>query len=140
MDPVRRPQNWGAAVLRIVVGAIFFIHGYQKFFVFGIPNVVHGFAGMGVPNPAVSAWLAALAELICGGLLILGLLTRWAAIPLAIDMLAAIFLVHLKGGFFLPAGFEYALTLLAANIALIFLGSGPLALDNLIRGKQKSER
>ena len=66
--------------------------------------------------------------------LMLGLVTRWAAIPLAIDMLVAMAVVHLPGGFFLPNGIEYALTLLAGCLALSLLGPGAFALDNVMFG------
>ena len=62
----------------------------------------------------------------------IGLFTRWIAIPLAIDMLVAILTVHLWGGFFLPNGYEFALTLLAANVALALLGSGEASVDKLL--------
>ncbi|MEK7203957.1 MAG: DoxX family protein, partial [candidate division NC10 bacterium] len=75
--------------------------------------------------------------LFLGGLaLLLGLFTRWAAIPLAINMLVAILVVHLRGGFFVPEGVEFTLTLLAANVALALLGSGEASVDRLL-GKRK---
>lgn len=39
-------------------------------------------------------------------------------------------------GFFLPNGYEFALTLLAANVALALLGSGEVSVDNLLAGRQ----
>jgi uncharacterized membrane protein YphA (DoxX/SURF4 family) len=51
-------------------------------------------------------------------------------------MLVAIVTVHLPGGFFLPAGVEFALTLLAANVALVLLGSGEPSVDRLIQGRR----
>jgi putative oxidoreductase len=45
--------------------------------------------------------------------------------------------VHLKAGFFLPEGFEFVLTLLAANVALALLGSGEASVDKLL-GKSKA--
>lgn len=48
------------------------------------------------------------------------------------DRLVAILTVHLRGGFFLPNGFEFALALLAANTALVLLGSGEASVDRLL--------
>ncbi len=130
--------DWGIAVLRVVVGVVFLMHGGQKLFLMGIPNVA-GFLGqMGFPLPMLSAVALTAAEFLGGLALLLGLFTRWAAIPLAFTMLVAMLAVHLKGGFFLPQGFEYTLVLLAANVALIFLGSGSCAVDRLLekRGDQ----
>ena len=71
-------------------------------------------------------------EVVCGLALITGFLTRWAAIPLAIEMFLAGAVVHWQAGFFLPNGYEYALTLLGACAALSLLGSGVYALDNVL--------
>jgi len=91
---------------------------------------------VGAPAPMLAGVVITLIEFRGGLALLLGLFTRWIAIPLAIDMLVAIFAVHLRGGFFLPNGYEFALTLLAANVALAFLGSGGKSVDNLLAGRQ----
>jgi putative oxidoreductase len=126
-------QSWGVTLLRVIVGVVFLAHGSQKLFVYGI----QGFAGflmhMGLPtflSPIVTA-----IELLGGAALILGIGTRIAAAAIALDMLGAILAVHLKNGFFLPTGFEYALTMLTANVALILTGPGNASLDGL-RGRK----
>ncbi len=129
---MRSSKDFGLTLLRAVVGVVFLAHGYQKFFVWGIGGVTGAFTQMGIPAPHVSAYLAASAEFFGGLALLLGLLTRLAAVPVAITMLVAILQVHLKGGFFAPQGMEYPLTLLVANIALIVAGGGAFALDNVI--------
>lgn len=129
-------SEWGVAILRIVVGLVFAIHGGQKLFVYGIDGVAAGFAQLGLPLPYVAAILATAAEFGGGVALLLGLYTRWAAMPIAATMLVAIFHVHLKNGFFAPGGFEYPLTLLAAAIALMSVGSGALSIDSCRARKQ----
>ncbi|OGB89468.1 MAG: hypothetical protein A3G35_09460 [candidate division NC10 bacterium RIFCSPLOWO2_12_FULL_66_18] len=125
-------QGWGITVLRVVVGIVFLAHGGQKLFVWGFGGVA-GFLGqVGIPAPMLAAVVVTLVEFLGGLALLLGLFTRWAAIPLAINMAVAILTVHLRAGFFLPNGYEFALTLLAANVALILLGSGEASLDSLL--------
>ena len=120
------------AIVRVMLGIVFVAHGAQKLFVFGLAGVSGGFAQMGVPLPGVTGPLVALVEFFGGIALIIGLLTRLAAFGLAIDMLGAIVLVHLKGGFFMPTGFEFALTLMAACAAVAIAGPGAFAVDNEI--------
>lgn len=129
-------QGWGVAFLRLVVGIVFLAHGAQKLFVFGIAGVA-GFMGQGgIPFPMLAAIVVTAVEFLGGLALMLGLFTRWAAIPLAIDMLVAILVVHLKAGFFLPNGYEFAFTLLGATLALALLGSGEASVDRVLERRR----
>ncbi len=126
----------GLTVLRVVVGIVFLLHGWQKVSVFGLHGVTGMLSSLGIPLPNVSAVILIGVELIGGALLILGLGARWAALLIAIDMTVAILFVHLKAGFFSPKGFEFPLTLLAAAICLALAGPGSLSLDAVI-GKRE---
>jgi putative oxidoreductase len=133
-------KDTGIALLRVAIGGIFVAHGIQKLAVFGISGLA-GFLGqLGVPFPTLSAIAVTGAELLGGLALVAGLFTRWAALPIAFSMLVAAVTVHLKGGFFLPDGVEYVLTLFLASIALVLTGSGSFSVDRLLekRAQEKS--
>jgi putative oxidoreductase len=105
--------------------------------VYGFAGVTGAFGKMGIPVPGFTGPFITLVELLCGLALIAGLFTRVAAFLLICDMLGAILLVHLAGGFFMPAGYEYALTLIAALVAIILAGPGSLALDDVITARRR---
>lgn len=118
----------GLLALRVVVGLVFIMHGGQKLFVKGLPSVA-GFLGtVGITPPAFWAFVVTAAELAGGIALIVGAVTRFAAVSLSITMIVAIASVLWVKGFFLP-GYEYAMTLLGASIALALTGPGRYALD-----------
>jgi putative oxidoreductase len=133
-------QQLGIAILRIVTGAVFTAHGAQKLFVYGFAGVSGAFAKMGLPIPGILGPFVALLEFFAGLALIIGLLTRLAALGLALDMLGAILLVHLAGGFFLPAGYEYALTMLTSMICLMLAGPGSLSVDSMLSARRGGVR
>jgi putative oxidoreductase len=135
--PLAPRVDLGLLILRLVIGGVFIAHGAQKIFQVGLGNVGGMFGQMGVPMPGVAGPLVALVELLGGLALVFGLLTRLASLGLAIDMLGAILLVHLKNGFFMQnSGYEYALTLLGASLALMFTGAGAYSLDAMIAGRR----
>lgn len=141
-SPTARQLNVGLTVLRAVVGAVFVAHGAQKLFVFGFAGLTAAFAQMGVPMPGLVGPFIGFLELFGGLALIVGLVTRVAALGLASTMLVAILLVHLKAGFFLPNGIEYTLSLFGASIALVMTGAGAWSLDALVarRGADVASR
>jgi putative oxidoreductase len=138
MDLFENRQALGLLVLRVIVGIVFFVHGLQKLFVFGFAGTI-GFVGsLGIPAPAVLGSVLLLAEVLCGLALILGLYTRWVTIPLAIDNLVALFVYHLPNGFFATnQGYEFVLTLFAANVAFMLIGAGTYSLDARLLGRPR---
>ena len=131
-----RHQAIGIAILRVITGIVFAAHGYQKLFVYGMAGVQGAFTKMGAPMPTLTGPLVALLEFFGGLALVVGLLTRLAALGLAIEMLGAILIVHLAGGFFLPAGYEFALLLLAASLTVAVAGPGAFSVDGSIAGRR----
>lgn len=129
-----RSVSLGLLILRVAVGGIFVIHGAQKLFVMGLPGFAGMLAQIGIPLPNAAAVVVALVEFVGGTLLVIGLFTRVAAALIVVDMLVAVLEVHLPNGFFLPRGYEYALTQLVVNLALVFLGAGAWSVDGWVHG------
>ena len=125
-------QALGTTLLRLIIGTIFIAHGAMKLFSFGFAGTAGFLTSLGVPFANVLAPVLIATELGGGILLVLGFLTRYAAIPLAFTMAVAIATVHLQHGFFLPQGSEFALLVGAGLITLALQGSGAFALDNLV--------
>jgi len=114
----------GLFVLRLWLGLVGVLHGTQKIFTGEGIGVFAGFLEkLHVPAPTLSAWMAALSELVGGLVIALGLWTRLAAIPFAITMLVAWATAHKFQFFAQSGGGEYPLTLAVA--ALVIAVSGP---------------
>lgn len=127
-----RQADAALSILRAITGLIFMMHGGQKLFVYGFEGVAGGFAQMGIPFASVMGPFVGLLEFFGGIALVLGLLTRPAALGLAATMAVAILQVHLANGFFAPTGYEFALALLGSTIALVIAGAGAYSVDALI--------
>lgn len=125
-----RLQPLALLALRLVLGAIMIGHGYSKVFG-GLSHHAQFVSSLGIPG-----WLAycsAFAEFFGGIAVTIGLFTRCAALAILINLSVAIGKVHWKNGFLGNGGYQFPLALAAMAFALIFLGGGPIALDN-IRG------
>ena len=132
---------WGIALLRIVVGIVFVMHGQQKLFEMGVGGVGGFFASLGVPAPQLAAVVVSVLETVGGLALILGVLTRLFGLLLTGDMLVALLLVHRPNGFFAgDGGVELVLLLGTAALALALTGPGALALDNLLPFERRFQR
>ncbi|WP_107850433.1 DoxX family protein [Oceanimonas marisflavi] len=124
-----------ALALRVPTGIILAAHGAQKLFGwfggYGLEGTGQWMASIGLAPGYLMALLAGSAEFFGGLALLLGLLTRPAAVVTAFTMLVALFSVHAGNGLFMANnGYEYALTLFAVSLALAIQGGGRLALDN----------
>ncbi|NOY61634.1 MAG: DoxX family protein [Gammaproteobacteria bacterium] len=129
--------QWGSTVLRIPLGIIFIAHGGQKLFGlfggYGLEGTGQWMDSIGLSPGYLMALLAGGAEFFGGVALLLGFLTRIAALLLASTMLVAIFAVHIGNGLFMSdSGYEFGLSLLAGSLALLILGGGKLSMDQWI--------
>ena len=121
----------GLALLRIILGVVFFAHGYLKFFKMGMAGVIGFFTSLGIPAPTVAAWGVTSLEMIGGIGLILGVFTPVFGVLFAIEMAGVIFFAKRGQGFFAPKGYEFELTLLVASLALALSGPGAFSLDKV---------
>ena len=121
--------DFGLLILRLVSGAAMLTHGYPK-----LQKVLNGNFQFGDPlglGPEVSLILAVFAEVICSVLIIIGLTTRLAVLPLIVTMGVAFFIVHGSDPFKTK---ELALIYLSIFLALFFTGPGKYSADRAIFG------
>jgi putative oxidoreductase len=131
----RSYETPGLLILRALLGFLVGVHGLQKLTTVGPEGFGHGLlAELGVPIPVVAGYVVTFAELVGGAFLILGLLTRLAALVLTIDLVVAIFLVKVNVGLIgmKGAGAELELAYIAGFLALLLMGPGRLSLDRAI--------
>jgi putative oxidoreductase len=108
---------------------MFLAHVSLKVFVFTVPGFVGYFGSLGLP--AILAYGVIALELVGGIALILGIYASWVAVPLALEMLGTIFLVHGANGWLFTnkgGGWEYPAFWAIGLIALYLLGDGAMAL------------
>ncbi len=107
-------------LLRVAVGAVFIMHGGRTIFINSIPWFEGYLGDLGVPYPLYFAALVSVVEFAGGIALAIGLYSRAAALFLAIDMVTAFFLVHMKNGFFIQdGGYEFVMVLFAACMVFV---------------------
>jgi putative oxidoreductase len=138
---IRTRDDYAALVMRLFLGVVFFGHGAQKVLGWfgggGARATIQAFSKQGLP-PAVSVLIMA-AEFGGALLLIIGLLTRLAAIGIGCVMVAAILMVHSRFGFFMNwfgnqrgEGYEYHLLALALCLGLLITGGGAFSVDRAL--------
>lgn len=153
MPEASKPSRWSqtrapAAVIliRLLVGLVFFEEGIQKFLFPAIQGAGR-FVRIGIPAPTTMAYFVGAVEVICGALIVLGLFTRLAAIPLLIDISVAIaatkipiLLGHGYWRFHVPQLSRYGLwamfseartdfSMLLGLLFLVIVGAGPWSFD-----------
>ena len=125
-------------ISRLTLGWIFLQSGWGK--LNDLPRVIAFFSDLGIPAPQIQAPLAAATEFVCGALMLLGLVTRFASLPLIGTMLVAILTakrgdIHELSDLF---GFaEYLYIVLALWLGAY--GPGPISLDSLISRRWERE-
>jgi putative oxidoreductase len=135
---LNRFEGLGALVMRLVLGVIMVSHGYTKIIPTGALYTFSHTVGR-MHLPVWLGYLAAFSEFFGGMLLIVGLLTRVAALMTAIEMAVAIIKVHLHGGLLGSNSFAFPLACFAIALMLVFTGCGWLGLDDFV-GKGRGTR
>ncbi len=127
-------------VVRLLVGLVFLPEGVKKF-IFPEQWGAGRFARIGIPAPAAMAYFVGAVEIVCGTLLLVGLLTRLATLPLLVDILVAIATTKIpllwratavssKIGFWaMQAESRTDFAMLMGLLFLLLAGPGPLSLD-----------
>lgn len=125
-------SDYGLLPLRIALGIVFIYHGYLKLLGGQFPNEF--FASIGIPLPYFFAIIITVVEFFGGIALLIGLLTRYSAALIAIDMLVALLVVHLPNGFLIQrGGIEFVLVLLGGALTLALMGAGKYSVDDYMK-------
>ncbi|HEY4106118.1 MAG TPA: DoxX family protein [Polyangiaceae bacterium] len=131
LKPLERVA-WLAPLLgRLAVGLLFLSTGWGK--VHSLDKVTQFFIKLGIPAPGLNAVVVGYSELICGGLLVIGLCTRLATVPLIVSMIVAILtakLPDIHGVFDLVGADEF--TYLCVLVMLLVIGPGAFSLDEIL--------
>jgi putative oxidoreductase len=134
--------DWMVAIVRVVLGLIFFAHGAQKLLGWyggpGFTSSMRTFTEH-LHLPSTVAFLVIAGEFFGGVALIVGLFSRLAAFGIALTMVGAVATVHFRYGLFLNwfgdragHGYEYHLLAIALALVVIVKGAGAFSVDRLI--------
>ena len=124
-----RLQPLALLVMRLTLGAIMVDHGYHNVFGGGLHHHAQFVASLGFP--AWTGYVSSFTEFLGGLLILAGLLTRFAAFAICIDLAVAIATVHIHNGLMGNGGYEFPLAAASLAFALIFFGGGPIAFDHI---------
>jgi putative oxidoreductase len=121
-------------IARVVIAVLMLVHGLPKLAMLfsGDPVVFPAVMGM---SPEISLLLAVFAEVICSVLILIGLGTRLAVIPLIVTMLVAILFIHMNDPF---SSKEMGIHYLLVYVLLFITGSGKYSADRLLLSKVSS--
>ncbi|WP_037669399.1 DoxX family protein [Streptomyces griseus] len=135
---LNRVQPYAIGLFRIVVGLLFACHGAAS--LFGVLGGVSGSNGGTIEAGTWPGWYAAVIQLVCGSLALLGLGTRAAALLASGSMAYAYFKVHQPGALWpMENGGEASAMFCWAFLLLVFTGSGALGLDQFFSGRTSEE-
>jgi putative oxidoreductase len=133
MTPSRVLNDAACLLLRLALATVFVAHGWQKFYDRTIDGTTDWFIELNIPFPEITAPSVAVLELVGGGLLGLGILTRVVAAAFTGVMVGALMFVHVENGpFIADNGFEFVLVLAAGSAAVVLLGPGRARMDKLL--------
>ncbi len=140
----RLMRYWAPIPLRLMLGIAFIIHGYPKLLtIAGHDQFQEMLASMGVPLPALASWALGGLEFFGGFALVAGLLIVPVTVLLTIEMLVALFAVHLPHGFnfinitgmtgsgpqFGMPGYEVNLLYISGLVSLLLSGAGAVSVS-----------
>ncbi len=128
-----RFASFGPVVIRVVLGGLFLLHGIDKFRG-GLSGVETFFADAGVPAAALAAPATAVAEVVLGVALFVGVFTRVVAAALSVLLIGAIFWVKADGG--ILGSSELDLAYLAGLVGVILLGPGRFSVDEAMNADE----
>lgn len=131
-------------LIRLMVGLVFLSEGIQKFLYPEIRGAGR-FVKIGLPEPEFLSYFVASFEIVCGVLIVLGLLTRLAVLPTITIMLVAIFSTKIpmlseEGFWHMAHAARTDFSMLLGSLYLLIVGAGPLSIDAILSWKKKSKK
>ena len=143
LAPLSQLAGLAPLAVRVILGILMIAHGAQKLQA-GPANFGRDLAGMGVPLPVLTGYVVTFAELIGGILLVVGLLSRLAALLLTVNLTVGLLLVNVGIGFLTPPGaaspgVELPLAFIAGLLAILLAGPGKPSLDHALGIERDAE-